>query len=131
MTLTRVLHEQMKRRVTKQPLSAMQLHALAYIKHHRPAMHDLAERLTITPPSTTTLVHSLVGSSLVRRVTDLADKRSLRLELTPQGTKALQDRLQAVTEGLQEITGVFTPAELKTFTLLMEKLVASSDLTCS
>ncbi len=125
MRLTRILHEQMKLRVTKRPLSLMQLHTLIVIERSRPSMHDLAHRLTITPPSTTTLVNGLVQSSLVRRLKDPRDKRTLHLELTPQGKKLLRDRLRMLAEGMQEATGALRADELRTFIALMERMVSS------
>ena len=120
-----MLHEQVKRRVTKQPLSAMQFHALAFIGRHTPLMRDLAETLTITAPSATALVNGLARLRLVTRRTDPKDQRVQRLDLTARGKKILQDRLQAVAEGMQEITHVLEPKELRVFTDLMEKIVAS------
>lgn len=125
--LARMLHEQMKRHVTKQPLSTMQLHALAFIERRHPLMRDLALCLTITPPSATSLVNGLVRSKLATRLPDPDDQRALRLTLTPHGKKALQDRLRAVAEGMQEITSVLRADELKTFTNLMKKIVVPRD----
>jgi DNA-binding MarR family transcriptional regulator len=124
-TLTRMLHEQIKRRVSKQPLSSMQVHALSLIDREAPLMRDLARELTITPPSATTLVGGLVRANLVTRVPDAKDHRALHLKLTTRGKQVLKQRLEAVAEGMEHVTNILKPSERKTFIRLMEKVVAT------
>jgi len=124
-TLTRVLHTQMKKRAIRQPLSMIQIHTMAYIVRNRPSMHELAQRLTITAPSATTLVNKLVRLKLVHRIPDPDDHRALHLELTKHGMSFLQQRLVIVTKGLQEITSVLHPNERRTFIRLLDKVISS------
>lgn len=124
-TLNRMLHEQIKRRVSKQPLSSVQVHALALIERNKPLMRDLAQDLTITPPSATTLVNGLVRSKLVLRLPDPKDHRALHLKLTPHGTRVLKQRLEAVAEGMQNVMNSLKPHERKTFIRLMKKVVST------
>lgn len=121
--LGRMLQEQMRRRSGPQTLSVVQLHALGFISsRERPLMRDLAARLRITPPSVTALVGGLARLKLIRRIPDKTDRRAWHLELTGRGRTVLRERLKIIAEGMQELTGVLSAGELKTFTSLMEKL---------
>lgn len=123
--LTRILHDHMKQRGTKPSLSIIQVHALVLIERQYPSMHDLAHHLAITPPSATSLVHSLVSAQLVRRLQDPKDKRTFRLELTPTGHELLTRRLDLIAEGLEHLTQALSPADLQTLIRLMEQLISS------
>ncbi|HEX6987830.1 MAG TPA: MarR family transcriptional regulator [Bacillota bacterium] len=51
---------------------------------------DLADRLAVTPGTVTPLVDRLIRAGLVERRRDPADRRVLRLSLTPQGGSRLR-----------------------------------------
>ena len=51
-------------------ISGMKLETLRYIKENKPLMKDIAEYLSITPPSATSLINHLVEAKLVERIHD-------------------------------------------------------------
>jgi DNA-binding MarR family transcriptional regulator len=55
-----------------------------------PTLGELAAEEQVQPPSMTRIVGHLVAAGLVSRETDSADRRSVRVRITPEGERALQ-----------------------------------------
>jgi DNA-binding MarR family transcriptional regulator len=71
-------------------ISPGQASALAMIERlGAPALNELAAAEQVRPPSMTRLVDALEHEGLVERRVDAADRRCLRVSLTPAGRKAL------------------------------------------
>ncbi|WP_207395167.1 MarR family winged helix-turn-helix transcriptional regulator [Bremerella alba] len=62
---------------------------------------ELAEEVQLDASSMTGLLDRTEKAQLIRRMRDPADRRALRIYLTPQGTETLQ-RLKPVIKQLQE-----------------------------
>jgi DNA-binding MarR family transcriptional regulator len=72
-------------------LSPSLVSALSSVERHGPVtLGHLAELERVKPPSITRMVASLEAAGLVRRETDLADRRIARLQVTPAGERKLQ-----------------------------------------
>jgi len=86
--LMRKIRGEMRRR-TMGGLSIPQYRTLNYlVRHPRTSLHDVAEHLGLTAPSTSKLVQKLVVNKIVaRRVA--TDRRRVCLSLTPSGIAAL------------------------------------------
>jgi len=71
-------------------LTMPQFRSLVFIEAHRGcALRALAEHLGITPATSSVLVDRLVRRGWVSRATDAANRRQIRLNLTPRGTARL------------------------------------------
>jgi DNA-binding MarR family transcriptional regulator len=55
-----------------------------------PTLGELAAIEQVQPPTMTRIVASLTGSGMVTRVTDVADRRSARVRITPTGKRSLE-----------------------------------------
>jgi len=74
---------------------------------------QLAATEQVRPPTMTRIVDALERSGLVRRVTDTADARRIRLHATAEGArllqKARQRRIEYLTQGLE----ILRPSDLE------------------
>ncbi|SDT56508.1 DNA-binding transcriptional regulator, MarR family [Streptomyces sp. TLI_053] len=74
-------------------------------------LSDLADRLHIAPRSATTVVDALEEAGLVERTPDPADRRAVRILLTPAGRSAVERIGQVRYEVSQEYFGAVSPAD--------------------
>ncbi|NNM83726.1 winged helix-turn-helix transcriptional regulator [Candidatus Parcubacteria bacterium] len=94
--------------------------------HDRSKMKDIADYLSITAPSATSLVSGLVESGLVMGRTDQHDRRASQLILTAKGKAELR---KAIAHGLRLISPLFSvlsKAELAALTRALEKIKRES-----
>ncbi|MFI0544166.1 MarR family winged helix-turn-helix transcriptional regulator [Streptomyces sp. WSLK1-3] len=111
--LTRRVHRIQKRQLHERGLGVTpaQSRLLRTLAHWEtpPRMADLAERLEVVPRAVTTLVDGLEASGKVRRVPDPANRRVIRVEVTEDGVKTLQElrnvRRAAAEEILAPLSG--------------------------
>ncbi|MFI0509418.1 MarR family winged helix-turn-helix transcriptional regulator [Streptomyces sp. WSLK1-5] len=111
--LTRRVHRIQKRQLHERGLGVTpaQSRLLRTLAHWEtpPRMADLAERLEVVPRAVTTLVDGLEASGKVRRVPDPANRRVIRVEVTEDGAKTLQElrnvRRAAAEEILAPLSG--------------------------
>ena len=85
-------------------------------------MKQLADSLHISSPSATSLVNRLVRSDWVTRVHDEANRKLVRLSLTPAGKRILQTKHERRRQVLRRIFGLLTTAEQTELARLHEKL---------
>jgi DNA-binding MarR family transcriptional regulator len=72
-------------------LSPAQASALgAVMRLENPTLGELAAIEQVQPPTMTRIVASLQESGMVTRVTDVTDRRSARVLITPNGKRALE-----------------------------------------
>jgi DNA-binding MarR family transcriptional regulator len=95
-----------------------------------PTLGALAARESVQPPTMTKVVAALEERGLVTRVTDTADRRSVRLTLTPAGTETLLQSRSMRTAFLADRLHRLEPgdrAALADLTDLLERLVDMDD----
>lgn len=63
----------------------------------------LAGRLALTKPSVSGMIDVLVDRGLVTRTPEPADRRAVKLALTPAGSRALEDSERSMAERLDPI----------------------------
>ncbi len=108
----RVMHEQIRDHEHKN-FSSLHFVTLQYVKENKPPMKELAEFLSITPPSATSLVNSLVESKMIERTADESDRRIVRIDITKKGdgqmkkckermTGHMKQKLMRLNEGEQK-----------------------------
>jgi DNA-binding MarR family transcriptional regulator len=72
-------------------LSPAQASALGAVNRlGSPTLGELAAIEQVQPPTMTRIVATLTGSGMVTRVTDVADRRSARVRITPTGKRSLE-----------------------------------------
>ena len=83
---------------------------------------DLARAVGITQGTASTLVDALVRDQLVVRSTDKADRRAIRLSVTPRGDDQARRWLTDYLNAAQRIFACFEPAEQSTLAQLLNRL---------
>lgn len=83
---------------------------------------NIAQALEMSSSAATQLVDGLVQSDFVTRKEDPNDRRSVQLELSPQGKKHLADTKEKRIAEMAEIFDVLTDKELEEFVRLHKKI---------
>ena len=93
-TRLRIAVNRLQRKLRQQSLGGLspaQASALGTVNRlGRPTLGELAAIEQVQPPSMTRIVASLADAGMVVRETDAADRRSVRVRLTPAGARALE-----------------------------------------
>ncbi len=106
-------------------LSVPQLRSLLFVNRHEgAALGSLAEHLGLTPPSASKLVEELVKRRLLERATSRADRRRLRLGVSPAGKRLLEAVLRETQAGLSAELAALGPEELQSVSRAMLALRA-------
>ncbi|MBU6490868.1 winged helix DNA-binding protein [Patescibacteria group bacterium] len=102
------------------PSTWLQIETMKFIMDHgMPKMRELADHLSITAPSATSLVGGLVKNKLVVCTIDRRDRRASRLTLTAKGKSKLK---KAITRGTQLLSGLFAVLSEPELTAFMDAL---------
>ncbi len=96
------------------------------VEHNESKMKDIADYLSITAPSATSLVNGLVRSGLVMGYTDRYDRRTSRLILTTKGKAELKKAIARGLKVLSSLFSVLSKAELAAFTKALERIKTES-----
>ncbi|HLY15532.1 MAG TPA: MarR family transcriptional regulator [Candidatus Limnocylindrales bacterium] len=93
-------------------LTVAQLRALIYLRREPGAgLSALADHLGMSLPASSALAQRLVSAGLIDRSDDPAERRRIRLQLTPSGTEHLATAQAAVRGWLAGELAALTPAE--------------------
>lgn len=120
----RLFHEQITDEKGKS-FSFLQLNTLRFIKRKKPLMKDIADYLSITPPSATSLVNTLIRFGLVKRVLDPKDRRMVKIAITKKGAKYLKESFDEVGEKVREKLEILTEKEQRDLASILSKMVKS------
>ena len=105
------------------PSSWLRIETMKFIADHTDSkMKDVAEYLSITAPSATSLIRGLVKSGLVAHCTDDRDHRVLRLALTAKGRAELASAIVRGRRRLRGLFAVLSDEELQAFIGALEKI---------
>lgn len=80
-------------------------------RHPGSSQHEVARKLLVGRSSITMLVPQLEKKGLIRRESDAADKRVMRLHLTPEGEARLSEALRLYCGILDRVMAQSTPAQ--------------------
>ncbi|MGG2091678.1 MarR family transcriptional regulator [Bacillus sp. S13(2024)] len=100
----------------------MALIAIAHLPIERTTLINIAKKLGTTKQTTNKLITSLVKKGYVKTVPSKIDKRSINIEITPEGKKALIVCSEKSTYFLADMFHDFTTDEIETFWRLLQKL---------
>jgi DNA-binding MarR family transcriptional regulator len=84
---------------------------------------ELARRQRVEAPSMCRMVDRLEREGLVSRERDLADRRVIRVRITPEGRAAADSGREAVAELEDRAFGALTPEERQTLADLLGRLL--------
>lgn len=105
------------------PATWLQVETMKFIfEHENSNMKDVADHLSITAPSTTSLISGLVESRLVASAVDRRDRRSSRLVLTQAGKAELKRALARGTKLLNGLFSVLSEKELAAFSGALKRI---------
>jgi DNA-binding MarR family transcriptional regulator len=96
---------------------------LGLLRDHGPmSPSELGERLIVTRATVTGLLDSLERRGYVRRTAHPSDRRSLVVELTPEGTAVLQQVRELVHRHETEWMSALSAAELRRYIALLHRI---------
>ncbi|CAG9614685.1 hypothetical protein BACCIP111899_03918 [Bacillus rhizoplanae] len=100
----------------------MALIAIAHLPIESTTLINIAKKLGTTKQTANKLTTSLVKKGYVKTMPSKMDKRSINIEITPEGKKALIACSEKSTYFLADMFHDFTTDEIKTFWELLQKL---------
>lgn len=119
----RLLREKMDYSTSVCHLSGSQLQTLSFLKQKENAqMGEIAEYLHIELPSATSLLNKLVALQLVKRQQDDKDRRMVRVALTEEGKKVLEEAMKEKIRVIGHMLSYLTEKEQTDLLRLLEKL---------
>ncbi len=126
--LARRLRQGTRRRLAPLGLTPGQGRALSVLERAGGPMRmaELAEALRVVPRSATGVVEGLEDAGLVRRDTDLGDRRSVLVSLTDAGRGTLDELAEARLETAEDLFGPLDPAEQHRLLSLLTRLDAAA-----
>lgn len=108
-------------------LSVTQCHALSIIGHDGPlSMNDLAGRLYLDKSTTSRVVGALERKGFAIREANPADRRQLRLTLSPEGAALLSTVRSEILAEEKRLLAEFEPAVRKEMTRLVSRLARAA-----
>ncbi len=85
-------------------------------------MNELARHLGITRPAATGLADRLIAQGLVARQGDRADRRVIRVRLTPKGRRVLDNIWNQKRRMIQQVFGQISPADRAQYLSTLERV---------
>lgn len=126
----RFIHKYMYKHKIMSSFSFLQFLTLKYVSDEdEPSMKDVAGFLSIKPASATSIINILTESGLLKRIPDENDRRIVRLQITKEGRKKIEDNFKHAKKGLIDIFSKLEEKDrenlVKIFTKL-SKILSSS-----
>ncbi|MDR3559333.1 MAG: MarR family transcriptional regulator [Candidatus Pacebacteria bacterium] len=106
-------------------ISFLQLVTLRYIKEDKPLMKDIADFLTITPPSATSFVETLCQAGLAARFADPDDRRAVRIAITKKGEENLEAGMEAMTIKMRKELEKLNRQEQENLVNILQKMISN------
>ncbi|MET0011681.1 MULTISPECIES: MarR family winged helix-turn-helix transcriptional regulator [Dehalococcoides] len=122
-----VLIHHIKRDVsaTHPHLSPPQARLIFIISQHSDSgisVKELARLMSITPGAVTQFINGLIDKNLITRETDPADRRSIKIKLTPPAEKEIQNLKKDFFNSAARKFGALNTEEMKTLVNLVSKI---------
>ena len=109
------------------PLGISPILVLAELKNKGPRKQiELAELVGLTKGALTNISTKLVNLSLVERLYEEEDRRTIRLKITDKGLEALQEAQKIGNEIYIDLFSSFSEAERNEYLRLQQKLINTS-----
>jgi DNA-binding MarR family transcriptional regulator len=108
-------------------ISGMKLETLRYIKENKPLMKEIADYLSIAPPSATSLINHLVEAGLVERIHDGNDRRIVRMNITSLGEKKFRQGMAMIADRMKRVLSSLNKSEKENLIRILEKISMTND----
>ena len=109
-------------------VSIVQLETLKFIGQKKNIlMKDIANYLSIAPPSLTPLIDHLEERKLIKRTLSRNDRRAIFINLTDKGKEALKKIMKKKVAAMHYLFQKLTQDEQKTLICILEKLAVSKE----
>lgn len=109
-------------------LSMIQLETLKFIEERKnPLMKDVADYLSIAPPSLTPLIDGLEQKKFIKRGSSEDDRRATLIFLTDKGRDILEKTMRKKMKKMGDVFKKLTKEEQKSLIRILEKLSASKE----
>jgi DNA-binding MarR family transcriptional regulator len=102
------------------------LHALAG-RHGRAVPSQLADDLSLAPPSVTARIDGLVARGFVRRTPSVTDRRRVDIELTEEGRAAWLGAMDVLGHEEYRLLGVLSAGERRTLAELLRRIMLAAE----
>jgi DNA-binding MarR family transcriptional regulator len=109
--LSFVIQGVLTRTGAKHDLSLTQLRLLGILRDRQPSMQQLAHRLGLDKSSVTGLIDRAERRGMVRRETDPADGRGVRVVITDLGRELATQGAAEIRDALTVVTAPLSPAQ--------------------
>ncbi|BBX64028.1 MarR family transcriptional regulator [Mycobacterium saskatchewanense] len=113
----------LNRVASEHDLSLTQLRVLGILRDREPTMAELASYLGLERSTVSGLIDRAVGRGLVRKTTDAADGRSVRVSLTAEARRLAPAIIAEIGELLSPMTSRLNPGEQQRLTALLGKVL--------
>lgn len=119
-----LLSEVMERGLAERGLTLARAHLLwVLLEGGASTQRRLSQALRVTPRNITGLVDALEADGLVARTPHPSDRRATLVTLTEKGVAVASGMRRDQAQGAQQLFGGVTPAELATFTKVVDLLL--------
>ena len=108
-TVRNLTHEGAEK--TNKNASSLQLITLRFIKYKKPTMKEVADYLTITAPSATSLINNLAKDELIKREEEKGDRRIVRIVITQKGERHLKKGMEYLSQKIRKNLEVLSQKE--------------------
>jgi DNA-binding MarR family transcriptional regulator len=113
----------LSRVAAEQDLSLTQLRVLGILRDRQPTMAELATYLGLERSTVSGLIDRAVQRGLVRKATDNADGRSVRVSLTAEARRLTTRVIADIGELMAPMTDRLNPGEQKRLSALLLKVL--------
>ncbi len=104
-------------------VSPTQIWTLRFISERgEPTMKDVADYLSITPPSATAVIENFVEQNLIERILDKQDRRIIRLRLTSKGKMFLDEVSKKASKKMKDLLSKLDKNEINQLKIILEKI---------
>lgn len=121
-TVRRIMHGQINEK-KKCAVPFLHLIALRYVFEEKPSMKDVADFLSITPPSATSLIDTLIKLGLVERKEDENDRRVVKIVITQKGEDYFKKGAHSMAKEMRKALEKLTKEEQKDLAVILQKLI--------
>ena len=120
-TVRHLTHEKAIEKNNKN-ISSLQLITLRFIEYKKPTMKEVADYLTITAPSATSLVSNLAKDELVKREEEKGDRRIVRIVITQKGERHLKKGMEVLSQKIRKNLEALSQKEQEELAKILGKL---------
>lgn len=123
----RIMRTRLARDKKLDPSTWLRIETMKFIaEKDKPKMKDIANYLSITAPSATSLIGELVRDGFVTSYVDRCDRRISLLSLTPKGKVELRKAIVYGIRILSELFSVLSKNEFLSFIKALERIKEGS-----